>query len=74
MTEAKNIDTYKKLLKKLLAMSEDQLKDNISFYDKEDDEFYPLSFDIKVANDNNEGGDILDHGHVYLSGIMKGRT
>jgi hypothetical protein len=55
--------TYDELLAKLLTLSPEQLKQTVTVYGEENDEYYPT---IDTATANSEMNDILDNGHFYL--------
>ena len=58
--------TYKQLLEMLSQLSNEQLSQDVTFYDSQNDEFMPVSDKLGVATAEN--CDILDPDHVYLIG------
>ena len=56
--------TYRQLLKKLQEIPNNRLDDDITIYDKTNDEYYP-AFQIKEADEETQ--DVLDDGHIFLT-------
>ena len=55
--------TYRQLLKKMQSIPDDRLDDDVTVFNGEDEEFYPV-FRVKTADDEC---DVLDEGHFYLT-------
>lgn len=55
--------TYQELFDRLIMLSPEQLKQTVTVYGEENDEYYPT---IDTATANSEMNDILDNGHFYL--------
>jgi hypothetical protein len=57
-----NKPTNRDLLNFLLKMPEEHLDDNLTVYDAEEDEFYPVN---KIENETQT--DVLDEGCMFFS-------
>lgn len=56
--------TYKELLNIIKTFSKDRLNQSVSIYHKDSDEYYPLSKEYEITEDNN---DVLDKGSIVFS-------
>lgn len=55
--------TYRELKKKLDELSEEQLDQNVTLYDHDDDEYYPVTVSVTTVDYT----DVLDKGHAVLT-------
>lgn len=55
--------TYKELIEVLQNIPEERLEDTVTV--KVDGEYYPVG-DYSIMHEDDDDGDILDHGHFYL--------
>lgn len=59
--------TYRQMLKILLQATSDELDQNITVYDKQMDEFYPVVGEqVSGEQDDCPAGGVLDEGCLYL--------
>lgn len=56
--------TYAELLEKLKCLTPEQLKQNVTVYCAEQDEYFPVTATATAAEETN---DVLDDGHFYLN-------
>lgn len=54
--------TYRSLIEELKGIPEEHMDDNITIYQDEDDEYYPVS--LELASRDSKG--VLDEGHPFF--------
>mgnify|MGYP003738943439 CR=1 FL=1 len=55
--------TYRQLRKHLQEMIDSRLDDDVTIFDEENSEYFPVK-SFKISTEEN---DVLDEGHAYLS-------
>jgi len=60
--------TYRALIEELKNIPEEHLDDNITIYQDDEDEYYPVSLDLTTRD--SEG--VLDEGHPFFDFTYRG--
>ena len=65
------LHTLQDLLNALNQLTPEQLKNDITYYDSELEEYIRCQYNLEIHDENNPlVGDILDHGHPYFEITM----